>query len=75
MGTIYLQICCCCSLGSIGYTVYERFLESTGKTMFSTIAQIAGAVTNIVLDYIFIYPCKMGVAGAAWATVIVHFQL
>lgn len=38
--------------------------------MLSTIAQISGAVTNIVLDYIFIYPCKMGVAGAAWATVI-----
>lgn len=73
MGTIYLQICCCFSLGSIGYTVYERFLQSTGKTMLSTIAQISGAVTNIVLDYIFIYPCKMGVAGAAWATVIGQF--
>lgn len=54
MGTTYLQICCCLSLGSIGYTVYERFLQSTGKTMLSTIAQISGAVTNIVLDYIFI---------------------
>jgi Na+-driven multidrug efflux pump len=38
--------------------------------MLSTIAQISGAVTNIVLDYIFIYPLKMGVAGAAWATII-----
>ena len=41
--------------------------------MLSTIAQISGAVTNIVLDYIFIYPCKMGVAGAAWATIIGQF--
>lgn len=73
MGTIYLQICCCFSLGSIGYTVYERFLQSTGKTMLSTIAQISGAVTNIILDYIFIYPCNMGVAGAAWATIIGQF--
>ena len=73
MGTTYLQICCCLSLGSIGYTVYERFLQSTGKTMLSTIAQISGAVTNIVLDYIFIYPCNMGVAGAAWATIIGQF--
>lgn len=73
MGTTYLQICCCLSLGSIGYTVYERFLQSTGKTMLSTIAQILGAVTNIVLDYVFIYPCKMGVAGAAWATIIGQF--
>lgn len=73
MGTTYLKICCCFSLGTTGYTVYERFLQSTGKTMLSTIAQIAGAITNIVLDYIFIYPCKMGVAGAAWATIIGQF--
>ena len=54
MGTIYLQICCCLSLGSIGYTVYERFLQSTGKTMLSTISQISGAVTNIVKVYIIL---------------------
>lgn len=70
MGATYLQICCCFSFGSIGYTVYERFLQSTGKTLFSTISQISGAVTNIVLDYVFIYPLDMGIAGAAWATVI-----
>ena len=73
MGTTYLKICTCLSLGSIGYTVYERFLQATGKTMLSTISQISGAVTNIVLDYIFIFPLKMGVAGAAWATVIGQF--
>lgn len=73
MGTTYLQICCCFSLGSIGYTVYERFLQSTGKTMLSTIAQISGAVANIILDYVFIYPLNMGVAGAAWATIIGQF--
>lgn len=70
MGTDYLSICCCLSFGCIGFAVYERFLQSTGKTMYSTIAQIVGALLNIVLDYIFIYPCKMGVKGAAWATVI-----
>jgi len=73
MGTIYLKICTCLSLGSIGFTVYERFLQSTGKTMLSTIAQISGAVANIVLDYVFIFPLGMGVAGAAWATVIGQF--
>lgn len=73
MGTTYLKICTCLSLGSIGYTVYERFLQATGKTMLSTISQISGAVTNIVLDYIFIYPLDMGVAGAAWATIIGQF--
>lgn len=73
MGTTYLKICTCLSLGSIGYTVYERFLQATGKTMLSTISQISGAVTNIVLDYIFIFPLNMGVAGAAWATIIGQF--
>lgn len=73
MGTTYLKICSCLSFGAIGFTVYERFLQSTGKTLFSTISQISGAVTNIVLDYVFIYPCKMGVAGAAWATIIGQF--
>ncbi len=73
LGSTYLKICTCLSLGSIGYTVYERFLQATGKTMLSTIAQISGAITNIVLDYVFIYPLGMGVAGAAWATIIGQF--
>ena len=73
MGTAYLKICTCFSLGSIGYTVYERFLQATGKTILSTISQISGAITNIILDYIFIYPLNMGVAGAAWATIIGQF--
>lgn len=73
MGTTYLKICSCLSLGAIGYTVYERFLQSTGRTMLSTISQISGALVNIVLDYVFIYPLEMGVAGAAWATVIGQF--
>lgn len=73
MGTTYLKICTCLSLGSIGYTVYERFLQATGKTILFTISQISGAVTNIVLDYIFIYPLNMGVAGAACATIIGQF--
>ncbi len=70
MGTEYLTICCCCSFGAIGFTIYERFLQSTGKTLYSTIAQISGAAVNIVLDWAFIYPLGWGVAGAAWATVI-----
>ncbi len=73
MGTTYLKICTCLSLGSIGFTVYERFLQATGKTMLSTISQISGAVANIILDYLFIYPLNMGVAGAALATIIGQF--
>ena len=73
MGSTYLRICTCFSLGSIGYTAYERFLQATGKTMLSGISQISGAVANIILDYVFIYPLNMGVAGAAWATIIGQF--
>lgn len=73
MGTTYLRICTCFSLGSIGYTAYERFLQATGKTMLSGISQISGAVANIILDYVFIYPLNMGVSGAAWATIIGQF--
>lgn len=70
MGTCYLKICCIFSFGAIGFTIYERFLQATGKTLYSTISQIFGAITNIILDYVFIYPLKMGISGAAWATII-----
>ncbi len=70
LGSEYLKIVTTFSFGAIGFNVFERFLQATGKTMHSTIAQVVGAIINIVLDYVFIYPLKMGVAGAAWATVI-----
>ncbi|MDD7735565.1 MAG: MATE family efflux transporter, partial [Bacillales bacterium] len=70
MGTDYLKICCCLSFGSIGFSIVERFLISTGKTNLSMISQIFGAITNIILDYVFIYLCNMGILGAAYATVI-----
>lgn len=73
MGTSYLAICCSLSFCSIGFTIYERFLQATGNTLLSTIAQISGAVINIVFDYIFIYPLNMGVEGAALATVLGQF--
>ena len=73
MGTNYLRICTCFSLGAIGFNIYERFLQATGKTGCSTVAQISGALANIVLDYVFIFPLDMGVEGAAWATVIGQF--
>ena len=73
IGTAYLKICSILSLGSIGFSIYERFLQATGKAVYSTIAQISGAVINIIFDYVFIFPLKLGVAGAAWATVLGQF--
>ena len=74
MGTDYLRICCVFSFGMSMFAVYEKLLQATGHSVCSTIAQIAGAVTNIVLDPIMIYGwlgCpEMGVKGAAYATVI-----
>lgn len=69
IGGSYLKICCSLSIGSIGFAIYERFLQSTGKTLYSTIAQISGALINIVFDYIFIFPLNMGASGAAYATI------
>lgn len=72
-GTSYLRICTICSMGLFGEIAFERLLQSTGKTFYSMIVQGAGAITNIVLDPIFIFGLfgapKLEVAGAAIATV------
>lgn len=74
MATEYLQICCVWSFGILFFSLYEKVLQATGKSMYSTIAQITGAVVNIILDPIMIYGLlgcpKLGVQGAAYATVI-----
>lgn len=74
MATDYLKICCGWSFGLLFFSLYEKVLQATGKSVYSTIAQITGAIINIILDPIMIYGLfgcpKLGVAGAAYATVI-----
>ncbi len=73
-GVQYLSICCVGSLGVFMQITFEKFLQSTGKSLFSMITQASGAIINIILDPILIFGWfglpAMGIRGAALATVI-----
>mgnify|MGYP002622493919 CR=1 FL=1 len=72
-GQDYLSIVCIFSLGLFLQVTGERLLQSTGKTIFSMVSQLTGAVVNIIMDPLLIFGLfgfpKLGVAGAAIATV------
>lgn len=74
MASDYLKICCIISMGIVFFSIFEKILQAAGHSMYSTIAQITGAVVNIILDPIMIYGLlgcpELGVTGAALATVI-----
>ena len=74
MGTGYLTIVTLFSSGVFMAIYFERMLQATGNTVLSMITQMAGAITNIILDPILIFGLlgfrPMGVLGAAIATVI-----
>ena len=73
-GSVYMQICGGLCFGVFFQVTMERLLTSTGKTIFTMVSQMTGAIINIIMDPILIFGFgpfpEMGVAGAAAATVL-----
>ena len=73
-GVSYLTICAGLSFGLFLEVMFERLLQSTGRTFYTMITQGVGAVINIIMDPVLIFGLgpfpEMGVAGAAAATVL-----
>lgn len=72
-GVQYLQVCTIFSFGIFGEMMFERIIQSTGRTIYSLFSQGIGAITNIILDPIMIFGLlgcpALGIRGAAVATV------
>ena len=71
---VYGTICCAGSVGVFLEGIFSKIHQARGNMVLPMVAQIAGALVNIVLDPVFIFGWgalpEMGVAGAAWATVL-----
>lgn len=58
-------------LGFFAFSTFlQTFVRNDGAPKLSMIAVVSGGVLNVVLDIVFVFPCKMGMAGAAIASVL-----
>lgn len=70
LSTSYSRICLIVSFGCIFSVTIEKLIQATGNSVQPMTMQLTGAITNIILDPVFIFVFKLGVNGAAIATVI-----
>ena len=70
LSTSYSRICLIVSFGCIFSITIEKLIQATGNSVQPMTMQLTGAITNIILDPVFIFVFKLGVNGAAIATVI-----
>jgi putative MATE family efflux protein len=74
MGVGYLSVICVFSFGQMFQLIFEKLLQSTGRTAYTMGTQLVGSIVNLILDPILIFGLfgipRMGTKGAAIATVI-----
>ena len=67
---IYIKTFLCFAPIFITNNVLIAFVRNDGKPLLSMTAMLISSFSNVVLDYVFIFPCNMGMFGAAFATCV-----
>lgn len=65
---IYLKVLMLFAPAFLLNHLLQCFVRNDGAPSLSMAAMMIGSLSNIILDYIFIFPCQMGIFGAAFAT-------
>ena len=68
MSKTYLQVILLFAPAFLMNNVLLCFVRNDGAPQLSMAAMIGGSLSNVVLDWVFIFPCQMGIFGAVFAT-------